>query len=92
MRFDFLEIDVWQMDSRQILAEGLEGAWWPFIAFSKGGATREVLEPLILDAMQHPVWTHHVNGCLNMSRYMLDLSWAKGFTGGSRNMRWLADL
>ncbi|MEB3186226.1 MAG: hypothetical protein VKP72_02165 [bacterium] len=92
MRFDFLVIDVWEMEAGHILAEGLDGPWWPFIAFSNGGACREMVEPLIREAMQHPVWKHHVNGCLKMSRYMLDLSWAEGFTGGGGTMRWLADL
>ncbi len=92
MRFDFLEVNVWEMEAGRILAEGLDGPWWPFIAFSKGGACREMVEPLIQEAMQHPAWKHHVNGCLKMSRYMLDLSWAEGFTGGGGTLRWLADL
>jgi len=91
-RFEFLEINLWELDADVILAAGLEGPWWPFIAYTRGGGNRETIERLIGRAGQDPVMKELVDACLRISRFVVDMTWAEPLLQGGFDMRWLEDL
>ena len=91
-RFEFLEINLWELDAREILASGLQGPWWPFIAYTRGGGNRETLERLIGHAGQDPVMKNLVDACLRISRFVVDMTWAEPLLQGGFDVRWLEDL
>ena len=91
-RVEFLEINLWELEASEILAAGLEGPWWPFIAYTRGGRDRETIERLIGHAGQDPVMRNLVDACLRISRFVVDMTWAEPLLQGGFDMRWLEDL
>jgi hypothetical protein len=77
-----IEIVLAELDARQVLENGMDGPWWPFLPFMKHGRDPEVFSRLMEQVVDRPHLRDIVDDMLRTAAYMVDLSQVKPLLEG----------